>query len=137
MQHRGSRRRLQEQRAPKWAALGAVFALLLAGLIAIPGCLNPRPEEDPSAANVEPADDSDVASPAASGPIRETCGDDPLLAGCQPPAPSPSPGSVDEPASPSEEEPPAAPADAGAPDLNDAGGVDAGAAASAGSALAD
>ena len=121
-----------------WGTLAALAGVLLAGLVAIPGCLNPRPEEDPSALELaEPAGDGNVSEDdAAPQPDveREACDDNPLLAGCQPSSPAPG-GSVDSPA-PSEESP-AEPADAGVPDANDAGSVDAGAAASPGSPLAE
>jgi hypothetical protein len=141
MQHRGPQRPPTERRAPGWAVLGAVLGVLLAGLVAIPGCLNPRPEEDPSALELaDPAGGSAVSEngPAmeAADPIRESCDDNPLLSGCEPPSPTPGAGGVDAPP-PASEGPPAAPADAGAPGPNDAGGVDAGAAAPAGSPLAD
>lgn len=55
------------------AAFIAVVALGLPGS----GCLNPRPEELPSADSTQP----NSPDPALS-PIRETCDDNPLLAGC-------------------------------------------------------
>jgi hypothetical protein len=43
--------------------------------VALPGCLNPMPDENPSASNLEGV--------APSPPVqRETCNDNPLLAGC-------------------------------------------------------
>jgi hypothetical protein len=117
--------------ARPWAALGALGALLLAGLLCVPGCLNPRPEEEPSF-QVE----GEVPSPQ---PTRETCEDNALLAGCDAAplpedtdaidAPSPPPAGSDPPSD-------AAPADAGAPGTGDAGSADAGTNAP-GSSLAD
>jgi hypothetical protein len=118
---------------------GIVLGVLLAGLVAIPGCLNPRPEEDPSALDLaDPVDDSvgsnDGDAPEAAEPIRETCDDNPLLAGCEPPSESPGAN----PAPPANGgESPAVPADAGAPEVNDAGGADAGATTAEGSPLAE
>jgi len=139
MQQPGSWRPWKQQRAPGWAVLGAVLGLLLAGLVAVPGCLNPRPEEDPSALELaDPADPTDVSAddaPGAQDIDRESCDDNPLLGGCEP---SPSPGANVGAPPPASEEEPAAPADAGAPSVGDAGGVDAGAAAApAGSPLAE
>lgn len=140
MQHRGPRRPPSEQQAPRWAALGAVVGVLLAGLLAIPGCLNPRPEEDPSALELADPQDANTGSadgdvPVASEAERETCDDNPLLSGCEPVPASPG-ANVDGPPPASEE--PAAPADAGSPNMNDAGGADAGAASPAdGSTLAE
>jgi len=111
--------------ARPWAALGV---LLLAALLGVPGCLNPRPEEEPSYQVEGGGPDSDA--------VRETCEDNPLLAGCAPiennddpsvVVPSPMDGS--EPSG-------AAPADAGAPRTGDAGSADAGTSAP-GSSLAD
>jgi hypothetical protein len=52
------------------AVAGAVLGLLLAP----PGCLNPRPEEDPSYGG-----NGDFAPPV---PQSQTCEDNPTLAGC-------------------------------------------------------
>ena len=141
MQHRGPRRLSNEQRAPGWAVLAAVFGVLLAGIVAIPGCLNPRPEEDPSALELadpqgSSADPADDGAPAVSEVDRETCDGNAQLAGCEPA--SPSPGANVETPSPPSEEPSAGPTDGGAPDGSDAGAADAGAAApGVGSALAE
>jgi hypothetical protein len=54
----------------------AVVAVGIAALIAIPGCLNPRPEELPSSQNTS------VTDPGLPGPVRETCADNPYLGGC-------------------------------------------------------
>ena len=112
MQHRGQPRPCAERRAPAWAALGAVLGVLLAAFVALPGCLNPRPEEDPSAlpAESEPSADS-PASAAGVDPSRETCEDNELLAGCE----APGDDLVETPPSASEGEAPASAADAGAP----------------------
>jgi hypothetical protein len=60
----------------------AAAAVGIAWFIAIPGCLNPRPEELPSTLDVEPIAADPVAGP---GPVRETCSDNPYLAGCAAP----------------------------------------------------
>ena len=133
MQQRGQRRASTERRTPSWAALGAVFAVLLAGLVAIPGCLNPRPEEDPSALELDTPPDSEPSATAPApgeSPVRETCEDNGLLAGCEPP-------SSDNGASlpPASSEPPTP--DAGVPSAADAGRVDAGTAGPQGSSVAE
>jgi hypothetical protein len=108
--------------------------VLLAELVAIPGCLNPRPEEDPSALQLEPGGD---LAPAADTPApeRETCEDNALLAGCEPPPSAVDNGNAGSPPPASEE--PAEPADAGGATSDDAGGADAGAPAPAGSSVAE
>lgn len=134
MQHLGRPRPSNEPHATPWAALVVSLGVLLAGLVAVPGCLNPRPEEDPSALDAaDPRGDGAVGNDdGAADPLdaeRETCDDNPALSGCEPPSASPGAGSVDEPP-PAQAESPADVADAGAPSENDAGGVDAGAAGS-------
>src|SRR5690242_17706214 len=122
MQHRGPRPSA-ERRAPAWAALGAVLGVLLAAFVALAGCLNPRPEEDPSVlpAGSEPSADS-ATSPDAVGPSRETCEDNELLAGCEAPGDdlAVAPPSASEGETPEGERPESA-ADAGAPSAADAG----------------
>jgi hypothetical protein len=56
----------------------AAAAVGIAWFIAIPGCLNPRPEELPSTLNVAPI----VPGP---GPVSEMCSDNPYVAGCAAP----------------------------------------------------
>lgn len=140
MQQPGPRRPPNEQRAPVWAALGAAFGVLLAGLVAIPGCLNPRPEEDPSALELaDPEADSsasrDDVAPSAADPVRETCDDNPLLGECAAPPPSIGAGDVEPPADAAA--PPAEAPDAGGSSVYDAGAADAGASAAASSPLLD
>ena len=141
MQHPGQRRPSNERRGPAWAALGVVLGVLLAGLVAIPGCLNPRPEEDPSALELdEPQGDTDVSGnddlAAPADPARESCEDNALLSGCEPASP-PAPGSAESPPPPNEEGSPADAPDAGGSSVYDAGAADAGAPAPASSPLAD
>jgi hypothetical protein len=95
-----------------------VLGVLLAAFVALPGCLNPRPEEDPSVlpAESEPSADSPT-SPGGVDPSRETCEDNGLLAGCE----APGDDLVETPPSASEGEAPASAADAGAPSPADAG----------------
>jgi hypothetical protein len=59
------------------ALLAACAAFMVVVALGVPGsgCLNPRPEELPS------ADAQQNNTPDA--PIRETCDDNPLLAGCE------------------------------------------------------
>jgi hypothetical protein len=45
----------------------------------MPGCLNPRPEELPSTLETVA-----IVPGSDDGPVRETCGDNPYLAGCAP-----------------------------------------------------
>jgi hypothetical protein len=59
----------------------AAVALGIAVSAAIPGCLNPRPEELPSTLETQAV----VPNPDEGGVVRETCSDNPLLAGCAPP----------------------------------------------------
>ena len=136
MQHRGQPRLpVGNERAGRpWAALGALLAVLLAGLVAVPGCLNPRPEEDPSALELESPSDSPGVdnAPEASAPPRETCDDNELLAGCEAPSPA-----YPDALPPASDEPSANPADAGAPSTADAGVTDAGAPGSRGSSVAE
>jgi hypothetical protein len=110
-------------------ALLAAFAAVVAFVgLAVPGsgCLNPRPEELPSSG--PSGVDDDVAAP-----VRETCDDNPLLAGCdlpetdieentltpEPTAPPPSLGSAPD----SEEDTAPSPGAAGA-GAGDAGSDD-------------
>jgi hypothetical protein len=104
-------------------ALASTLASVVLGmLLAAPGCLNPRPEEDPSVDSTEGI----VPGGKPSSPVRESCDDNPLLAGCtgadqdvdEDSAPEPGPASGG-----SAPGAPEAPADVGAAD---AGPVDAG-----------
>jgi len=115
-----------------WAAFGALLAVLFAGLVGVPGCLNPRPEEDPSLALDGP--ESDV--PGMTTPVeRESCEDNPFLAGCEPPGQGIDEGAAGAPPAAEESPPRPEPADAGAPAPGDAG--DAGPASSPGPAVGD
>lgn len=105
-----------------WAVLAAFCALLLAPLLGAPGCLNPRPEEDPSfqVGAAPPGDNSpgdQAVTPAT--PERETCSDNPLLAGCAAPSPG-APGNNLEPGVADGEESAPPVADAGVPDAGGA-----------------
>jgi hypothetical protein len=64
------------RRAP--FALVCCVAAALELFFAIPGCLNPRPEELPSSGN----DDGQSGPVVPLTPQRETCEDNRLLAGC-------------------------------------------------------
>jgi hypothetical protein len=56
----------------------ALVGGMVGWVVAISGCLNPRPEDFPSRSDSEPS--RDLAVPGAV----ETCGDNPQLAGCDP-----------------------------------------------------
>lgn len=81
-------------RARRRAWLAALAALVTVVALGLPGsgCLNPRPEELPSAEDNQPL-----------APVRETCDDNPLLAGCSlpeqdisgDPIPAPAPAASD------------------------------------------
>jgi hypothetical protein len=58
------------------AGVLCILTALAPLFITIPGCLNPRPEELPSSA------DGIAPGAAAATPVRESCGDNPALAGC-------------------------------------------------------
>jgi hypothetical protein len=62
------------------------FAAALGIVLGPPGCLNPRPEEDPSRSG---GGQGDVA---VTAPSAETCDDNPLLAGCVPSPEAPADG---------------------------------------------
>ena len=117
-----------------WAALVVLLALIAGSIF---GCLNPRPEEDPSSDNGAPSNPAvvdpgvDLDEPAT--PERESCDDNPLLAGCEPSAPA-SPGAPA--TSPPQDGAGPGPADAGVPPAGDAGEPDAGTASGAESSLA-
>lgn len=106
------------------ALASALASVVLGLLLAAPGCLNPRPEEDPS------VDSNESIEPDGnpSSPVRETCGDNPYLAGCEGPgyeqddAEEGTP--VNDGATPGASDPADAPADVG---VGDAGAADAGA----------
>jgi hypothetical protein len=66
------------KRARASQALVCVITAAVELLIFIPGCLNPRPEELPSRESTQP-----VAPEPAPVPDRESCGDNPLLGGCE------------------------------------------------------
>jgi hypothetical protein len=82
------------------ALLAACAAFVAAVALGFPGsgCLNPRPEELPSA---------DFGAPGSPTPVRETCDDNPLLGACELPVqdingePLPSESNDDEAAPPS------------------------------------
>jgi hypothetical protein len=107
-------------------ALGSALASVVLGmLLAAPGCLNPRPEEDPS---VDSSEGIEPGGVKPSTPIRESCDDNPYLTGCDVPDQDDN-GADPEPANggalPGA---PEAPADVG---VADAGAADAGAPADA------
>lgn len=98
------------------------------------GCLNPRPEELPSAEASRPNADF------GAGPVRETCSDNPLLAGCdlpptdindEPVSETPAPGTESNVVDDGTPEP-AAPGDEAAGPAGGGGGGDAGTPADAG-----
>lgn len=55
----------------------AAHAVALGLILQLSGCLNPRPEELPSASQLDPV---------VPGGVRETCESNPLLSGCELPA---------------------------------------------------
>lgn len=75
--HEGEARRGLRRR------LGAALVAAAGVWLAAPGCLNPRPEELPS------YDGSSPVGAVPSGPVRESCDDNPLLAGCDSPGQDP------------------------------------------------
>jgi hypothetical protein len=100
-------------------SLSGLCLAISAAFIAIPGCLNPRPEELPSMLDTEPV----VADPT-SGPVRETCSDNPYLAGCA--APDPGAGNAAD-SAPEESPAPGARGFGGVDDAGDGTQADAGA----------
>jgi len=111
------------------AAFGALLGLLLAALVSVPSCLNPRPEEEPSVL-VDPAPVGvEPDGRAQGGPVRETCEDNSLLAGCEatPPVDAPANDPAPAPGGAQEEPGVEAPEDTEGPGAGDAGAADAGA----------
>jgi hypothetical protein len=90
--------------------------------LAVPGCLNPRPEELPSSSN-----DQGAGNVVPLAPMADTCDDNPLLAGCGDELPDTDING--EPIAASEPSPPAS-----ATGLADEGAADADASADAGAA---
>ena len=104
------------------ALASALASVALGLLLAAPGCLNPRPEEDPSIDSTEGIEPGNEDNPSA--PVRESCDDNPYLAGCE----APDQDSVAEPAPAAGGATPGAPApaDSSGADAPDAGAGDAG-----------
>ncbi len=90
-----------------------------------PGCLNPRPEEDPSvdAIAVTPGENPNNAADPSSGSTRDDCGQNPYLAGCDQPdldADEPGPNAPEAPPAPVDATENDEPRDAGADAAADA-----------------
>ena len=73
-------RRWRGARSLPLALAGALASVALGVLLAAPGCLNPRPDEDPS---VDSTEGIEPGEQQPSTPVRESCDDNPYLTGCE------------------------------------------------------